>query len=267
MRVFLLSIAFAFSFLVAVPSASNADSRAQIVKDLKKGTDFRVRVASALKLGNMKDVTSVPALEGALSDEHPAVRAAVAAALAKIGVPTSAAALKRAAAVEKNTSVKRQMEKSAQALEPAAVAAPPKFIVQIGALTNRSAVNSPATSRAFKTATETYVKKVPGALVTSGGTTAAHKDLPVLAIDGTLRRLESSRSGNELAYAANVEYIIKVMPQSALKGSMSGSAQAMADARSVRTRSDHEELQVDAVSAAVESAMKRAPLALAEASK
>lgn len=268
-RWFLGIVVFVLAVFVASPT-SVAQSRAQTVKDLKKGADFRLRVVAALTLGKLRDPSAVPPLEAALRDPHPAVRAAAAAALGKIGVPKSAKAIAAAAASEKQPSVKKQMQAVLKRLKPATTTKNAKFAVQIGTMKNRSNVNSPAANKVFRSTTMAKVRSLPGAVfVSSGGAVSAgkHKKLPMLALDGTLTKLSSSRSGKDLSYSAKVEYVIKRMPQSALKGSISGAAQALADARSIKSRGDHESLQKDAVAAAVESAMKRAPTALAAAAK
>jgi len=260
---------FALSIVVASPT-SVAQGRAQTVKELKKGTDFRVRVVAALTLGKLRDPSAVRPLEAALRDRHPAVRAAAAAALGKIGVPKSAKALAAAAAVEKQPSVKRQMKAVIKRLKPKAASKNARFVVQLGTMKNRSSVKSAAANKAFRKTTMAKMRSLPGAVFLSGrGAVASgkNKKLPMLALDGTLTKLSSGRSGKDVSYSAKVEYVIKRMPQSALKGSISGSAKALADARSIKSRGDHESLQTDAVTAAVESAMKRAPTALAAAAK
>ena len=58
------------------------------------------------------------------------------------------------------------------------------------------------------------------------------------------------------------------MPEQSLKGTISGRAEALADARSVRGQSELAQLQLDAVSAAVDSALKGAGISFeAAASK
>ena len=77
-------------------SMALADARTDfLMRMLATSTQFRVRAQAALALGaqsGIKDV--VPALTSALKDEHPAVRAACAAALERLGDPSAIPALK-----------------------------------------------------------------------------------------------------------------------------------------------------------------------------
>jgi HEAT repeats len=71
----------------AAPVARADDPRsAYLVKLLQGSTQFRVRAQAAISLGTIESSSSVVgALTGALRDEHPAVRAAAAASLGKVG--------------------------------------------------------------------------------------------------------------------------------------------------------------------------------------
>jgi len=69
-------------------------------------------------------------------------------------------------------------------------------------------------------------------------------------------QLAKKQNAEGVGYAARVEYLLRKMPEHALKGTMSGNAQAVVDARQVRGPSELNQLQLDAVSAAIESALK-----------
>src|SRR5262245_13790554 len=91
----------------AMPVSTADDSTA--FRDLATGTDFRLRVAAALALGKSTSPGARAALEKALGDAHPAVRAAAAAALGALGDGRSIPALKAALAGEAAANVKAQI--------------------------------------------------------------------------------------------------------------------------------------------------------------
>ena len=74
--------------LGAAPSSVAQDDSGAF-RDLAIGTDFRLRVAAALSLGKSKSAGARPALEKALGDPNPAVRAAAAAGLGASGDPAA----------------------------------------------------------------------------------------------------------------------------------------------------------------------------------
>jgi hypothetical protein len=256
-----------------VPAAvSTAQDYSGTIRDLVTGGDFRVRVAAALSLGKAKNSNAARlALENALGDSHPAVRAAAAAALGTAGNTSSFTALKTASSKETTGSVKAQMENTMKRLSaPAAAAAPrARFLVSVGKLQNKSGVNSAMPT--FRSTTYSHMAQIPGAEVLAegadAGTESKSRGLPVLVMDGSLTRLARDTSGSDVRFSAKVEYLIRQVPEQSLKGTVSGAAQALADARSVKSEREVAQLQADAVTAAVESAMKGAPPALEAAAK
>lgn len=75
---------------------AQADARSSyLVRLLKGSSQFRVRVQAAISLGGaVDDATVIKALSQALQDEHPAVRAAAATSLGRIGNPKVLGALR-----------------------------------------------------------------------------------------------------------------------------------------------------------------------------
>ncbi len=80
--------------VVAMPT--QAQDRSVLIRSLRHGVDFRIRVQAAFALGNTHNPSMRRPLEGALRDPHPAVRAAAAVALARIGTRAALPALHRA---------------------------------------------------------------------------------------------------------------------------------------------------------------------------
>jgi hypothetical protein len=268
-RVFVAVLLAALSLLGPVPHGAAQDDSAAF-RDLATGSDFRLRVAAALALGKSKSPGARPALERALSDPHPAVRAAAAAGLGSIGLAAAVPALKAALARESTPSVQAQMESTIKRLSPAS-SSRAKFLVTLGRLDNKSGVCSPSISSTLRDATRARLAQVPGVEVIADGADVASasrsRNLPAFAVDGSLTQLAKRQSTDGVGYAARVEYLIKRVPDHALKGTMSGMAQALASPRDVRGANELAQLQIDALSAAVDSALKGASPALEAAAK
>lgn len=90
-------LAVAFMLAQATPTHASADARTgYLVKLLKGSTQFRVRTQAAISLGSVPDSPQAEeALREALKDHHPAVRAAAAASLGRLGVEAAVAAIER----------------------------------------------------------------------------------------------------------------------------------------------------------------------------
>jgi hypothetical protein len=261
----------AFVTLGAVP-VSTAQSDASAFRDLATGSDFRVRVSAALALGKSKSPGARPALERALRDPHPAVRSAAAAALGMLGDAAALPALRAAAAREANAGVKSQMQQTIARLSHGARARPSKakFLVTMGKLENKAGVSWQLMG-ALKTSARSRIAQVPGVEVLADGTDAAlegrSRNLPAFALDGSLTQLAKKQGKDGVGYAARVEFLIRKVPDQTLKGTMSGAAQAVADAKQVRGQSELAQLQMDALDAAIDGAFKGASSALAAATK
>ena len=123
-------------------AVSSRDAPAQDVgaarRDVTEADDFRVRVSAALTLGKSHGEGVRPLLEQALSDGHPAVRTAAAAALAAYGDPAAIPALERLSG-DASASVKAQAKASIATLQK--VAQNPwlnaRYVVQLGDMKNR----------------------------------------------------------------------------------------------------------------------------------
>jgi hypothetical protein len=83
---------------VILPLVAWADARTdRLVTLLRSSGNYRVRVQSAQSLGRIRDPQTVQPLVGALGDSHPAVRAAAALALGRIGSSDAVGPLNRLA--------------------------------------------------------------------------------------------------------------------------------------------------------------------------
>jgi len=264
----LIAVVLAASTLLGAARVSTAQDDAAY-RDLATGGDFRVRVAAALVLGKSKSPGARGALEKALRDQHPAVRTAAAAALGARGEAAAVPALQAALAGESAAPVKSQIASSVQRIQKQA-AAKVKFLVSLGKFENRSGVKDTAIGGVLRDQTRARVSQVPGVELLAEGAdmaaTAKSRKLPAFTLDGSLLQLAKGQSGPDVTYSAKVEYLIRKMPEQSLKGSMSGAAKALADAKAVRGPGEHAALQRDAVAGAVESALRGASPALEAAS-
>ena len=266
---FLTAIAVAALVAFGVVPTSIAQDDATALRDLANGGDFRVRVSAALALGRSKSPGARAALEKALNDPHPAVRAAASAALGNLGDANATPALQAALARETTPSVKAQYESTLKKLGgSSSTSSRAKFLVALGRMDVRQGAFPPNT---LKAATRTRMSQMSGVEVVADGSDVSAisrtRNLPAFTVDGTLTKLAKSTSSAGVSVSARVEYLLRKMPDHAIKATMSGTAQAEADAREIRGARELEQLQSDAVTAAVDSALKGAAPALEAGAK
>ena len=267
----------AAAVIASAPAVTHAQDDAAAFRDLATGSDFRVRVAACLVLGKSRSPGARSALEKALADGHVAVRAAAAAALGSLGDARAVPALKTAQASETSADVKAVIDRSLGRLAQSGGAAAPaatskaKFLVSVGRIENKSGVTGPTLGPALKTSTRSRMAQVPGVEVLAEGTDPSvegkSRNLPAFTVDCTLTKLDKKQGQDGVGYAARVEYLLRKMPDQKLTGTMSGTAQALADAKEVRSQGELAQLQIDALSAAVDSALKGAKPALEAATR
>lgn len=264
----LVALLMTQAVLLGGATASIADG-GSAYKDLATGSDFRLRVAAALALGKSKDPNARPALEKALNDPTPAVRVAVAAGLGALGDAAAVPALKAALARETDPNGKSQIETTIKRLGGSTAKA--KFLVAVGKLENKSGQNGSAIVPALRSATREKMAAVPGIEVIADGVdasaTSKSRGLPCFTLDGNLVELAKKQSSEGVGYLARVEYLVRRVPDNAVKGTMGGFAEALADPKQIRGQSELTQLQVDAMSAAVERALKGVSPTLEAATK
>lgn len=271
----LIRLGIVAALLLGAAPSSVAQDDSGAFRDLAIGTDFRLRVAAALSLGKSKSAGARPALEKALGDPNPAVRAAAAAGLGAIGDPAALVALRSALTREAAPNVQAQLETTIKRLNTAtaskASTSKPRFLVALGRLENRSGSGTAEVATALRAATRAKMAAVPGIEILSDGTdiTAAStsRNLPAFTVDGSLTQLVKKQSRDGVSFSARVEYLIRKMPEQSLKGTMSGNAQAQADTKEIHGQSELAQLQIDVVGAAIDSALKGASPALEAAAR
>jgi hypothetical protein len=233
--------------------------------DITDSADFRLRVSAALLLGRTHTDGARPLLEQALSDPHPAVRTAAAAALGALGDPAAIPALERRATTESLASVNTQIRASVTTLRKAVQGTwqNARYVLELGDMKNRTGIRGEQPSGILRSSTRTYAATLPGAIVTEGGdpTTrqeAANRHLHVLALDGSLQRLTQGQRNTELTVGAQVEFSLRRVPEQSLKGTLSGAATSIGSTSALANPQLVVQLQNQAIDGAVASAMRGA---------
>lgn len=267
------------ALLCASAPVSVAQDLTELTHDLGSGGDFRLRVGAALSLGKSHSPAAVGPLVKALDDPHPAVRAASAAALGVLGERSALAGLRARLAREDSHSVKSQIKGAIEKLgggssgaggsDSMTSSAAAKMLLSLGQMKNLTGVRGAQLSDVFRGATRTHASQLPGVEVVNdyadGRKQAQSRKLPLLVIDGVVNRLAQGANGSRVTVSAQVEYVVRKAPEQALKGSVSGRAQAIDSSRILEDQAKVTELEDEALTSAVESAMRGAPLVLAEA--
>jgi hypothetical protein len=228
--------------------------------------DFRLRMAAALSLGKTHSRGALAPLTNALDDPHPAVRAAAAAALGVLGDRAAVGALRAHLAREPSSSVKIQIEMALAALQgPAAGEKRALLLLKLGQMRVGTGVRNNQLLDVFRGATRARAAELPGVEVLADTSEERHealvRGLPVLVLDGTVRRLAQGSQGANVTISAQVEYVIRKAPEHALKGSVTGAAQALG-AMTAQDEARVAALELEALQGAVESAMRGAPVVM-----
>jgi hypothetical protein len=269
--------------LAVAPREAPAQDVGAARTDVTEADDFRLRVSAALILGKSHAEGARPLLEKALSDGHPAVRTAAAAALAVYGDPAAIPALE-AHAADSSASVRAQVRTSLTSLKNAAQAAQnaqnatagpwqnARYVVQLGDMKNRTGIRGEQPSGVLRNAARTHAASLPGAIVADGSSPqvlveAANRHVPVLAIDGAVQRLTQGQKDSDLLVVAQVEFSVRRVPEQSLKGTLSGSATSIGSPSALANPAAIAMLENQAIDGAVESAMRGAAQGFEKAAK
>ena len=245
------------------PSAAGP-TISDLIDRLQNGPDFRVRVQAALELGKSKLSAARPYLEASLDDDNAAVRAAAAAALKVLADRRALPALLEHQR-DASAAVRAQVKSTITALRAAAEKekkAKPEILVQLGKFRNGTEVKSHSVVRDVEQASRQKLDDLPGVDILETEGSGARQKVPVVMVTGRVKRLQKSREGSAVVYSASVELVMHKMPGQTLKGVVSGSAKAMGEAAELADPPAMAELMRQALEAALESAIRRAPEAL-----
>ena len=270
-----LEVLLAGVLVCGLGGVSPAQNVENIRTELLSGADFRVRVSAALYLGKAKPPEARFLLERALDDAHPAVRAAAAAALAQVGDAGAIPKLQQHLSGESSGAVKSQIRATIEALTPKAAAAQAsignaRYVVQLGDMKNATNVRGESLGTVMRSAAKTRASSLKGALVVDGADAsvvqqAGERKIPVLLLDGRITRLAQGASNGNVMFQAQVEFMVRRVPQQTLQGTFSGAATTVDTAQALQNQGRVMELQNRAVDGAVESAMRGADRGLAQA--
>ena len=271
----------------ASPSGAALADDESVLHALTESTDFRVRVNAALALGRLGAQApegTREALEQALGDAHPAVRVASATALSALKDPAAIPALERRLAVEGSASVAAQLRLSVTQLHRAddgdledpdtppapshALATDVRFVVTLGTMRNRTNVGGDELRRVLGKASRLYAAALHGTVVVDHDgpllRQAAARRIPVITLDGNVTRVTETRVAGGSQVQARVEFTVR--RDQNLKGTLSGAATTFGPGAGLTDEGRHQ-LEEDAVSAAVQSALRGAEQGLLVAAR
>lgn len=243
----------------------------ELITQLKKGEDFRVRVQAALQLGKSKNPDALEPLVGALDDAHASVRAAAAAALKTLKDKRALPPLKERR-LDRSEAVRAAIKSAIAALEEEDTEGgeAPKVLVKIGIMKNGSSVKSPRIESQLAQDSRKKLSELPGVKVlpdSEEAEKAGNSKLPVVMVTGQVQELRASREGSSIVYTASVEYVLHTMPERSIAAKVSGSASATASEQEAKDTARSAELRRQVLEAAIASALRRAPRALMAAAR
>lgn len=237
----------------------------ELIQQLGRSSDFRMRVQAALQLGKSKDTRATRPLVKALDDKNVSVRAAAAAALKTLGDPEALPALKQNR-LDRSEVVRRQVQQSIVALETRMKEV--RVLVQVGTMKDRSAAGQQAIV-VLDYASRRTLQSIPAVNVVGDSADvmqiAKRRNLPAVMMTGSIRALDAEGNGPSMFYTAKVEYVLHRMPEQAIAGKVSGSASAKVSSIELKDPLRRNKLREEVLFAAVESALRRAQPALLQA--
>jgi hypothetical protein len=268
-----ISIAAIFSY--SIPAFADARSD-YLIRLLKESSQFRVRAQAAISLGSVKAEPAVlDALQKALEDANPAVRAASASSLERIGDQSVLPALKsalnddeqavRTAAQRAISAVSRRASNlvTERAItETAPSKGSNKFYVGIGVPGTRVKSVGRDTLKQTRQFIEEQVRTIEGVLIAPEKETPAKvrsvlkkQKLNGFYLDSSLVSLEPTPEGGVRAV---VSIIVGTYPDRNMRTILQGSARVTGSAGSIKTL---------AIEAAVRGALRQFPTVLSMGSQ
>ncbi len=246
---------------VAVAAPAAAQDMSIPKRDITASTDFRVRMYAALALGRSHDPAARGLLEQALSDSNAAVRTAAAAGLGALGDGDAVPALERAKLHEPSDSARAQMDTTIANLKKTTTLVGVQLVVQIGTMRNNTAIRGTDVAEVMRNAAMSRARNMPNIAVAQPADTAivaraAGAHVPVILLDGNVTKLTQNTSGTNVTCQAEVEFVVRKIPDQSLRSTLQGSAAAMGSGTtSARGMAS---LQDQAIGGAVESALRNA---------
>ncbi len=255
--------------LVARTTAAHADNVDTLIKDLRSGSDYKVRLSAVLALAKLGDARAIDPLIGALSDSDKTVRGAAAVTLGKLvdaSTPTATrtklvTALDRLIARETTASVKTQATKTKQIVAalgaPAVAVAKGGIFVDVGLMAAVPKLAEPvdAMKALMRKTTQTVLTRKAGDMMQtwSTGKTPTKPQLEAkgvkgFQVDGTVNEVSVKQKGSTATVSCKVSMLIASFPNPSIFAVLSGGAavQGSNDPRDIELG------KVDCVAAVVE---------------
>ncbi|MEZ4401983.1 MAG: HEAT repeat domain-containing protein [Kofleriaceae bacterium] len=223
------------------PTAARADNIDVLVRDVKSGSDYKVRLSAVLALAKLADARGIPALVTALSDSDKTVRGAAAVALGKLASgstpATTRAQIKKAldalVARESVASVKQLAQRTLKKLETldagnAGVSG--TIYVEVDQMAAKVEPAAELKALMRKTAQGTLTKKAKDFMQTwPGGKSPTKKELTARRVagfylDGTVNELSVKQKGAAATVSCKISMLIATYPEKSIFGMLSGTA-------------------------------------------
>ena len=245
------AVLFALCVLVLGAAHARADNVDVLIKDLKSGSDYKVRLSAALSLAKLGDKRAIPGFVFALSDSDKTVRGAAAVGLGKlVDASTSKAqrgqvigALERMIAKESSDSVKKQAEKSVQIIKAidadaggdgGATPATGSVYVDIGPMSAKAEPAAKLKALMKRITEKTFGSKAKMMMIAwPTGKSPSRKDLDAKKVggyhvDGTLTEVVVKEKGSAATVSCKVSMLIATFPEKSVFGFLNGGASVTA---------------------------------------
>ncbi len=271
------ALTLALALVAGLAAPARADNVDVLIRDLKTGGDYKVRLSAALSLAKLGEKRAIPAFVIALADRDKTVRGASAVALGKlVDARTPAAqrqqvvnALKNMIAKESSDSVKKQAQKALDTINAIGGAgagttgpvAAGSVYIDVGPMSSKAATGDNAAQRALmrRVTEKTFGKKEPSmVLAWPGGKSPSRKELdarkvPAFHVDGTLTSVTVKEKGAAATVSCKVSMLIATFPEKSVFGFLDGGASVSAsnDAKDIALASE------DCVAAVVEDLVSK----------
>jgi HEAT repeats len=228
----LVFLTFFIFTMVSVTGNVRADFRTEyLVTMLEKGGNYRVRVQAATTLGRLRATDAVHALTSALEDESDLVVISAATALGQIGDVSVIPAVEKALSITTSSAAKSQIEvtlRVLRALSPegdttAAENATPRYLIRVDVMGNSSGTGDKDIVDFFRDIVVKRLKTEPGVVLQKPGMTNKNikthlkkEKLDGYIISGSLIRLEHVDGQVVVKLSLNVfsnpDYNLLMMP-------------------------------------------------------
>ncbi len=246
-----------------------ADKVDVLINRMLKSSDYKQRLSAALNLQKTGDPRAIPAYIKALDDDDKTVRGVAAAALGKLidsSTPAKVrsdamAALKVVAAKDANAFVRKQAQKSYNAIKNLGSGAPTgaKIYVSVGVMSDGTKKGKKAVQMMRRTVDKTFRKQrgswaydEAGGKPMSKGAIKKSK-LKAYYVDGTLTELTATPRGAAVIVECKVSMLIATFPEKSMFGFLKGGAKVQAS----NNDRDIGFAQEDCVNAVAEDLVKR----------